>query len=71
MGQKATVRAGHGTTDWFKIGKGVCQGWILLPCLFDLHAEYLTRNARLDEAKLESRLLGKIQIISDMQMTPP
>jgi len=41
VGQKATVRAGHGTTDWFKIGKGVCQGWILLPCLFDLHAEYI------------------------------
>ena len=48
-GQEATVRMGHGTTDWFQIGKGVCQGCILSPCLFNLYAEYIMRNARLDE----------------------
>ena len=58
-GQEATVRTGHGT-DWFQIGKGVLQGCIWSPCLFNLYAEYLTRNARLDEAKLESRLLAEI-----------
>ena len=57
--------------DWFKIGKGVRQGYILSPCLFYLYAEYIMQNARLDEAKLESRLMGKISITSDMQMTPP
>ena len=65
-GQEATVRTGNGTTDWFQIGKGVCQG-----CLFNLYAEYIMRNAGLEEAQLESRLLGKISITSDMQMTPP
>ena len=50
-GQEATVRTGHGTTDWFQIGKGVRQGCILSPCLFNLHAEYIMRNASLDEAK--------------------
>ena len=69
--QEATVRTGHGTTDWFLIGKGVCQGCILSPCLFNSYAEYIMRNARLDEAQLESRLPGKISITSDMQMTPP
>ena len=69
--QKATVRTGHGTTDWFQIGKGVCQGYILSPCLFNLYAEYIMSNARLDEAQLVSRLLGEISITSDMQMTPP
>ena len=49
-GQEATVRTGHGTTDWFQIGKGVRQGCILSPCLFNLHAEYIMRNAGLDEA---------------------
>ena len=49
-GQEATVRTGHGTTDWFQIGKGVHQGYILSPCLFDLYAEYIMRNAGLDEA---------------------
>ena len=49
-GQEATVRTGHGTMDYFKIGKEVCQGCILSPCLFNLHAEYIMRNARLDEA---------------------
>ena len=47
-GQEATVRTGHGTTDWFQIGKGVCQGCILSPCLFNFHAEYIMRNARLE-----------------------
>ena len=49
--QKATVRTGYETTDWFQIGKGVCQGCILLPCLFNLYAEYIIRNAGLDEAQ--------------------
>ena len=70
-GQKATVRTGHGTTDWFQIGKGVRHGCILSPCLFNLYAEYIMRNVGLEEAKLESRLLGKISITSDTQMTPP
>ena len=48
-GQEAAVRMGHGTTDWFQIGKGVCQGCILLPCLFKLYAEYIMRNAGLEE----------------------
>ena len=48
-GQEATVRSGHGTTDWFQIGKGVRQGCILSPCLFNLYAEYIMRNTRLDE----------------------
>ena len=50
-GQEATVRTGHGTTDWFQIGKGVCQGCILSPCLFNLYAEYIMRNAGLEEAE--------------------
>ena len=50
-GQEATVRAGHGTTDWFQIGKGVCQGCILSPCLFNLYAEYMVRNSGLEEAQ--------------------
>ena len=50
-GQEATVRTGHGTTDWFQIGKGVCQGYILSPCSFNLYAEYIMRNTRLDEAQ--------------------
>ena len=50
-GQEATVRTGHETTDWFQIGKGVCQGCILSPCLFNLYAEYIIRNAGLDEAQ--------------------
>ena len=70
-GQEATVTTGHGTTDWFQIGKGVCQGCILSPCLFNFYAEYIMRNAGLEEAQLESRLLGEISIASDMQMTPP
>ena len=59
-GEEATVRTGHGTTDWFQIGKGVRQGCILSPCLFNLYAEYIMRNSGLEEAKVESRLLGEI-----------
>ena len=65
-GQEATVRTGCATTDWFQIGKGVHQGCMLLPCLFNLHAEYIMRNAGLEEARLELR---EISITSDMQMT--
>ena len=70
-GQEATVRSGHGTTDWFQIGKGVRQGCILSPCLFNLYAEYIMRNAGLEEAQSGSRLPGEISITSDAQMTPP
>ena len=70
-GQRATVRTGLGTTDWFQIGKGVCQGFILSPCLFNLYADYFMRNAGLEEHKLESRLPGEISITSDKWMTPP
>ena len=70
-GQEATVRIGHGTTDWFQVQKGVRQGYILSPCLFNLYAEYIMRNAGLEKAQLESRLQGEISITSDMQMTPP
>ena len=70
-GQEATVRTGHGTTDWFQIRNGVHQGCILPPCLFNLYAEYIMRSAGLEEAKLKSRLPGEISITSDMQMTPP
>ena len=70
VGQEATVRAGHGTTDWFQIGKGVRQGCILSLCLFNLYAEYIMQNDRLVKHKLESRFLGEILITSDMQITP-
>ena len=70
-GQEATVKTRHGTKDWFQIGKRVHQGCILSPSLFNLHAEFITRNARLDEAKLESRLPEEISITSDMLMIPP
>ena len=70
-GQEATVRAEHGTTDWFQIGKGICQGCTLSLCLFNLYAEYIMRNAEMEKAQLESRLPGEISITSDMQMTPP
>ena len=70
-GQEATVRTGHGTTDWFQIGKAVCQGCILSPCLFNLYAEYIMRNAGLDEAQAGIKISGRISITSDMQMTPP
>ena len=69
--RKQQVRTGHGTTDWFQIAKGVRQDCILSLCLFNLYAEYIMRNAGLDEAQVESRLLGEILITSDLQMTPP
>ena len=58
-GKEATVRTGHGTTDWFQIGKGVRQGWILSPCLFNLYAEYIMRNAELVEAQAGIKIAGK------------
>ena len=58
-GQEATVRTGHGTTDWFQIGKGVCQGCILSPCFFNLYAEYIMRNAGLEEAQAGIKIAGR------------
>ena len=69
-GQEATVRTGHGTADWFKIGKGICQGCKLSPCLFNLYAEYIMKNAGLDESQAGINP-GKISTTSDMQMIPP
>ena len=69
-GQEATVRTGHETTDCFQIGKGICQGCILSPGLFNLYVEYIMRNANWMKHKLESRLQGEISITSDKQMTP-
>ena len=59
VGQEATVRTGHGTRDWFQIGKGVCQGCILSPCLFNLYAEYIMRNSGLEETKAEIKTAGR------------
>ena len=68
-GQEATVRTGHGTTDWFQIGKGVHQGFILSPCLFNLYAEYILRNSRLDEAqagiKIARRSISNLRYADD------
>ena len=58
-GQEATVRTGCGTTDWFQVGKGVCQGYILSPCLFNLYAEYIMRNAGLEEAQAGIKIAGR------------
>ena len=58
-GQEAAGRTGHGTTDWFQIRKGICQGCILLPCLFNLYAEYIMRNAGLDEAQAGIKIAGR------------
>ena len=67
--QEATVRTGHGTTDWFQIGKGVCQGCILSPCLFNTYAEYIIRNARLEEAqagiKIARRNINNLKYADD------
>ena len=59
VGQEATVRTGHGTTDWFQIKKGVCQGYILSPCLFNLYAEYIMRNAGLEEEQAGIKTAGR------------
>ena len=67
-GQEATVRTGHGTTDWLQIEKGLCQGYILSPCLFNLYAESIMRNAGLEKAQAGIKIAG---ITSDMQMPPP
>ena len=68
-GQEATVRTGHETTDWFQIGKGVCQGCILLPCLFNLYAEYIMRNVGLDEAqagiKIARRNINNLRYVDE------
>ena len=70
-GQEATVRTGHGTTDWFQIGKGVHQGYILSPCLFNLSAVYVMRNAGLEEVQAEIKITGRNISNPDMQMTLP
>ena len=70
-GQEATVRTGHGATDWFQIGKGVRQGCILLPCLNNLYAEYITRNAGLEETQAGIKIAGRNTKTSNMQMEPP
>ena len=70
-GQEATVRTGHGTTDWFQIGKGVRQGCILSPCLFNLYAEYSMRKAGLEEAQAGIKIARRIAVTSGMQMTSP
>ena len=71
-GQEATVRTGHGTTDWFQIGKGVCQGCILLPCLFNFYAEYIMRNAWLEEAqagiKIARRNINNLRYADDITL---
>ena len=71
-GQEATVRTGHGTTDWFQIGKGVCQGCILSPCLFNLYAEYIRRNAGLEETqagiKIARRNINILRYADDIQL---
>ena len=67
-GQEATVRTRHGTTDWFQTGKGVHQGCILSPCLFNLYAEYIKENAELDEAQAGIKISGRNTSISHMQM---
>ena len=70
-GQEATVRTGHGTTDWFQIGKGIRQGHILSRCLFNFYAECIMRNAGLEEAQAGIKIAEEISITSDMQVTPP
>ena len=69
--QDAIVRTGHEKTDWFQIGRGVRQGCILSPCLFNLYAEYIMWNTWLDESQAGIKIVGEISITSDMQMTPP
>ena len=71
--QEAAVRTGHGTTDWFQIGKGVCQGCILSPCLFNLYAAYITRNTGLQEAqagiKIARRNINNLRYVDDTTIT--
>ena len=69
-GQEATVRTGHGTTDWLKIGKGVCQGCILSPCLFNFYAEYIMQKAVLDKSQAGIKISRRNINNSGMQMTP-
>ena len=69
LGRKVITR--HGSTDWFQIGKGVCQGCILSCCLFNLYAKYIMQHGRLNEAQAGIKIAGEISITSDMQMTPP
>ena len=64
-GQEATVRTGHGTTDWFQIGKGVRQGCILSPCLFNFYAEYIMRNAGLNEEQTEIKIVNNLRYADD------
>ena len=71
MQVRKQVRSEHGTKDWFQVGKGVSQGSILSPCLFNFYAEYIIKMLGYKKHELESRLLGEISITSDMQMTPP
>ena len=68
--QEAIVRTEHGTTDWFQIGKGVRQGCMLSPCLFNFYAEFIMRNAGLEEAQAGIKIAGRNVITSDMQLTP-
>ena len=72
-GQEATVRTGHGTTDWFQIGKGVCEGYILSCCLFNFYAEYIMRNAGLEEAqagiKIAGRNINNFRYVDDTTLT--
>ena len=70
-GQEATFRTGHGTAEWFQIGKGVRQGCILSPCLFNFCAEYIMRNAGLDEAQARIEIAGRNINNLSKQMTPP
>ena len=70
-GQEAIVRTGHGTTDWFQIEKGVHQGCILSPCLFNLYAEYIMRNAELEDAQAGTKMAGETSITSDTEKIPP
>ena len=71
-GQEATVRTGHGATDWFQIGKGICQGCILSPCLFNFYAEYIMRNAGLEEAqagiKIDGRNINNLSYADDTNL---
>ena len=69
-GQEATVRTGHGATNWFQIGKEVPQGYILSPCLFNFYTECITRNSGLEESQSGIKTAGEISRTSDMQMTP-